>query len=64
MIISETHSTSPGTAAIARVMWLAATPVCLAGVAVLAVALRFGTYEYFHGEGRLLAWVWKVLRAG
>jgi hypothetical protein len=64
MAISETHFTPPSTAAIAKVVRLAATLLCLAGVAILVVALRFGTYEYFHGEGRVLAWVWEVLHAG
>ena len=30
------------------------TLLCLAVVAVLVVALRFGLYDYFHGGGRSL----------
>ena len=41
-------------AAIAYVARLMATLLCLASIAVLAVALRFGLYDYFHGSGRLL----------
>jgi hypothetical protein len=48
-------------AAFGNVVRLAGTLLCLAGVAVLAVALRLGVYEYFHGEGRVVAWVWDAL---
>jgi len=40
---------------------LARTILCLAAVAVLVVALRLGVYEYFHGEGRVIAWLWNAL---
>jgi hypothetical protein len=40
---------------------LIGTLLCLAVVAFLVVALRFGVYEYFHGEGRVLAWLWDAL---
>lgn len=62
MIAREIHIAQPGaTAALNNLARLAGTLLCLAGVAVLAVALRFGVYEYFHGEGRVVAWVWDAL---
>jgi hypothetical protein len=69
MTASEIHSApriaSPNpAAAIANVARLARTLLCLAGVAVLVVVLRFGVYEYFHGEGHVLAWVWEILHLG
>jgi hypothetical protein len=65
MAVSETHIASPSpAAAIANVARLARTLLCLAGVAVLVVMLRLGIYEYFHGEGRVLAWAWEVLHPG
>jgi hypothetical protein len=65
MIAREIHVAPPGaTAALNNVVRLAGTLLCLAGVAVLVVALRLGVYEYFHGEGRVLAWAWAALHAG
>ena len=39
---------------LARIGRVAGTILCLAGIVVLAVALRSGLYEYFHGGGRAL----------
>jgi len=65
MIARELRIAAPVPAdAVGRVLRLAATLLCLAGVAVLVVVLRFGIYEHFHGEGRVLAWVWQVLHFG
>ena len=58
MTVTEIFVAPPGTAAIARIMRLAATLPCLAGVALLVVMLRLGIYEFFHGEDRVLAWMW------
>jgi CRP-like cAMP-binding protein len=38
----------------ARIGRAARTLLCLAGVVIIAVALRSGLYEYFHGGGRAL----------
>ncbi len=63
MIAREIHVAPPGaTAALNNVVRLAGTLLCLAGVAALVVALRLGIYEYFHGDGRLLTWVWGTLQ--
>jgi hypothetical protein len=63
MIAREIHVAPPDTtAALSNVGRLARA--LLAGVAALVVALRLGVYEYFHGDGRVLAWAWKVLRLG
>jgi hypothetical protein len=51
-------------AAIADVARLIGTLLCLAGVAVLVVVLRFGIYEHFHGEGHVLAWIREILHLG
>jgi hypothetical protein len=65
MIARELRIAVPDPAvAVGRAVRLAATLLCLAGVAVLVVALRLGIYEYFHGEGRVLAWAWEVLHLG
>jgi len=40
----------PGAEGIARIGRVVGTLLCLAGVVILAVALRSGLYEYFHGE--------------
>ena len=65
MIAREIHVASPdATVALSNVARLAGTLLCLAGVAALVVALRLGVYEYFHGDGRVLAWAWKVLHLG
>jgi len=64
-IHSASRIASPNPAvAIANVARLARTLLCLAGVAILVVVLRFGIYEYFHGEGRPLAWAWEILHLG
>ncbi len=62
MTISEILVAPPGTATIAKVMRLAATLLCLAGAAVLVVVIRLGVWEYFHGEGRVLSWIWTALQ--
>jgi hypothetical protein len=62
MIAREIHIAQPGaTAALNNVARLAAILLCLAGVAALVVALRLGVYEYFHGDGRVLTWLWGAL---
>ncbi|MEA2849430.1 MAG: hypothetical protein QOG78_4711, partial [Rhodospirillaceae bacterium] len=45
----------------ARIGRVVGTILCLAGVVVLAVALRSGIYEYFHGGGRALRSLSEVL---
>jgi hypothetical protein len=56
MIASGIHIAAPGlAAALGNVARLSRTLLCLAGVAALVVALRFGVYEYFHGGGQVLA---------
>ena len=65
MIAREIHFAQSGaTAALNNVVRLTGTLLCLAGVAVLVVVLRFGIYEYFHGEGQVLAWAWEILHLG
>jgi hypothetical protein len=69
MTATEIHSVpriaSPNpAAAIADVTRLIGTLLCLAGVAVLVVVLRFGIYEYFHGEGHVLARIWEIIHLG
>jgi hypothetical protein len=67
VIAREIHVAEPcPTAPLENVVRLAGTLLCLAGVAVLVVAVRLGVYEYFHGDGRLLAWAWAwaALHAG
>src|SRR5260370_30348403 len=49
------------TVGLARIGRVAGTLLCLAGVVVLAVALRSGLYEYFHGGGRALRGLSEVL---
>ena len=46
---------------LARIGRVVGTILCLAGVVVLAVALRSGLYEYFHGGGRALRGLSEVL---
>jgi hypothetical protein len=54
-MFAGSHIAAPDpSAAIAYVARLMATLLCLASIAVLAVALRFALYDYFHGSGRLL----------
>ena len=48
-------------AGLARIGRVAATILCLAGVVVIAVALRSCLYEYFHGSGRVLRDLSEVL---
>ena len=40
---------------------LAGRLLCLTAVALVVVALRLGVYEYFHGEGRVLTWLFRAL---
>ena len=62
MIARHVHDVAPGTAVVVRNgARLAGTILCLAAVAVLVVALRLGMYEYFHGEGRVIAWLWHAI---
>ena len=62
MTASHVHDSTPDTAvAVRNGARLAGTLVCLATVAVLVVAVRLGVYEYFHGEGRVVAWLWDAL---
>ena len=62
MTASHVHDVAPDTTvAVRNGARLAGTILCLATAAVLAVTLRFGVYEYFHGEGRVLAGMWNVL---
>ena len=51
----------PAAAGFARIGRVAGTLLCLAGVVVLAVALRSGLYEYFHGGGRALRGLSEIL---
>ena len=51
----------PAAAGLARIGRMAGTLLCLAGVVVLAVALRSGLYEYFHGGGRALRGLSEIL---
>jgi len=51
----------PAAAGRARIGRVAGTLLCLAGVVVLAVALRSGLYEYFHGGGRALRGLSEIL---
>jgi hypothetical protein len=37
--------------------------LCLGTVAFLVVSLRYGAYEYFHGDAEALAFLVDVLRA-
>jgi hypothetical protein len=65
MIAREIHIAPPGaTTALNNLLRLVRPLLCLAGVAALVVAIRLGVYEYFHGDGRVLAWAWKVLHLG
>jgi hypothetical protein len=62
MTASHVHDVAPDTAiAVRNGARLAGTILCLAAVAVLVVVLRLGVYEYFHGEGRVIAWLWNAL---
>lgn len=62
MTASHVHDVAPDTAvAVRNGARLVGTILCLAAVAVLVVALRLGVYEFFHGEGRVLAWMWAAL---
>ena len=64
MTASHVHDVAPHTAvAVRNGVRLTGTILCLAVVAVLVVALRLGVYEYFHGEGRVLAWMWAALQS-
>lgn len=64
MTESHVHDVAPDMAlAVRNGARLAGTTLCLASIAVLVVALRFGVYEYFHGEGRVLGWMWAALRS-
>jgi hypothetical protein len=61
-IHSHVHNAAPNTTiAVRNGARLAGTILCLAAAAVLVVALRLGVYEYFHSEGRMLAWLWDAL---
>ena len=61
-IHSHVHNAAPNTTiAVRNGARLAGTILCLAAAAVLVVALRLGVYEYFHGGGRVLAWMWAAL---
>ena len=63
MTASHVHHVAPDTAnAVRSGLRLAGTLLCLAAVAILVVALRLGVYEYFHGEGRVVAWMWAALQ--
>src|SRR5216683_1332569 len=62
MTASSVHlSERTAVAGFARIGRVAGTILCLAGVVVLAVALRSGLYEYFHGGGRALRGLSEVL---
>jgi len=62
MTISSVHlSERTAVAGFARIGRVAGTILCLAGVVVLAVALRSGIYEYFHGGGRALRGLSEIL---
>jgi hypothetical protein len=55
MIGSSAHFPEPvSAAALANVGRLVRTILCLAGISLLVVVLRYGIYEYFHGDGRML----------
>jgi len=60
MPLPQARSAEPATAEgatvdlVARIGRAALVILVLAGVVVLTVALRFGIYIYFHGDGRLL----------
>ena len=62
MTVSEILVAPPGRATIVKVMRLAATLLILARLAVLVVAVRLGVWEYFHGQGRVLSWMWTALQ--
>ena len=56
MLANRLHVAEPElAAAFATVGRVARAILCLAGVTFLVVALRYGIYEHFHGDGRLLA---------
>lgn len=62
MAVSHVHDAAPDTSvAVRNGARLGGTILCLAAAAVLVVALRLGVYEFFHGEGRLIAWLWHAL---
>jgi hypothetical protein len=57
-IHSHVHNVAPSTTiAVRDGARLVGTLLCLAAVAFLVVALRLGVYEYFHGDGQVLAWL-------
>ena len=61
MTASRVHeAVQDGPAAVRNGTRLARTLLCLAIVAFLVVALRLGVYEYFHGEGHVLRWLWSA----
>jgi hypothetical protein len=62
MTVIEILVAPRSTVAIAKVMRTATILLCLAGVASLVVTLRFGIYEYSHGDSRALASVWAALQ--
>ncbi len=63
MIAGRLHIAEPvAAAAFAKVGRLAGAILCLACAAVLVVVLRYGVYEYFHGDGRPLAGVLDAIR--
>ena len=51
--VRQPRSLPPAT--LAEAGRVAASTACLIGITVLAVALRYGLYEYFHGDGRTMA---------
>ncbi|MCX7362235.1 MAG: hypothetical protein NTV97_10275 [Alphaproteobacteria bacterium] len=36
--------------------------LCLAGIVFVVVALRYGLYDHFHGDGRTLTNLWDAIR--
>ena len=63
MIASRVHF--PGfvpAAVLAKAGRLMRTILCLAGIAFVVVALRYGLYDHFHGDGRTLSGLWDAIR--
>ena len=63
MRANNLHVAEPGLAAVfAKVGRVVRAILFLAGVTFVAVALRYGIYEHFYGDGRLLADVLDAIR--
>lgn len=63
MIASRVHLPELISAATpARVGRLVRAILCLAGIVFAVVALRYGLYDHFHGDGRTLTNLWDAIR--